>query len=640
MAGPDPAPRPSGFLALASGCIVVAALYFARDLLVPVAVALLLTFLLTPMVHRVERKHVPRVFAVLIVVGLSFAILGGIGWLISSQATELAIKLGDYQGDIERKIEDIHRSLGHGALGRATQTINQMAKDVATSQPSGNAANASWLNRGTPGNPMNVQITSVPEEGGALKTIVNSLQFVLPMAQSLIVIVLVIFMLIQREDIRDRVIRLLGHGQLSVTTQALDDAANRISRYLIAQSSINGVYGIIVGSGLYLIHIPNAPLWGLLCALLRFIPYLGIWIGAIFPIILSFVVPEGFYAARPFLTIGLFAVVELTAANVAEPVLFGASTGVSPLAILVAAVFWTWLWGGIGLLLSTPLTVLLAVAGKYVPQLSFLDVLLGDQPALKPHERYYQRLLADDPEEAEDLLEEFEQTHSAEELYTLMVLPALQMSERDHRRGVLDDPRREIIGQTMKDEVEAHRRSPSQAPIPGQEAEMVPKASVVKIVCLPAHNQADEIAGLMLANLLQEQGYSASSLSAETLAGERIDAVAESKADLVVISAMPPGAITHARYLCKRIHAKSPDIHLIVGLWNVTGDLEKARKRISGAPEARLVSGLHEALTVIHQTIQPLLTRAGDISALRPKEQPIAAAAKNQADADGVAKPI
>ncbi len=459
-----------------------------------------------------------------------------------------------------------------------------MAKDVATSQPSGNSASPSWLNRGTANNPVAVQIAPAPEASSTFTNIGNALEFIAPMARSLIVIVFVIFMLIQREDIRDRVIRLVGHGKLTVTTQALDDAATRISRYLMAQSGINGAYGIVVGTGLYFIHIPNAPLWGLLCALLRFIPYLGVWIAAACPIILSFVVPEGYYAARPFLTIGLFVVVELIAANIAEPLLFGSSTGLSPLAILVAAVFWTWLWGGVGLLLSTPLTVLVAVAGKYVPQLAFLDVLLGDQPVLEPPERYYQRLLADDPEEAEDLLEEFEKTRTLEQIYTQIMLPALRMTERDHRLGVLDDHRHEFIAQIMKDQVEARRRPPSQNPAPGQPPTVIPKDCVVNVVCLPAHDAADEIAGLMLVNLLQEQGYGASCISGETLVSERIDRAVESKLDVVVISATPPAAAAHARFLCKRIHAKSPQIRILVGLWKATGDLEKARKRMACAP--------------------------------------------------------
>jgi len=620
MAQSDAAPKSGRIVALASACIIVTGLYFARDVLVPLAVALLLTFLLAPLVHRVERLRLPRVPAVLIVVALSFAILGGVGWLISNQATDLAVKLGDYQGDIERKIENVHSYFGHGALATASRTINRMAEDVAATQPDRSGAASSWLTRGSEGNPVAVSIAAAPETGSIFKTLATALQFVSPMAQLVIVIVFVVFMLIQREDIRDRIIRLVGHGQLTLTTRALDDAATRISRYLIAQCGVNGVYGIVVGLGLYLIHIPNAPLWGLLCALLRFIPYLGVWIGAAFPIILSFVVPDGYYTARPFLTVGLFAVVEFLAANAVEPALFGSRTGVSPLAILVAAVFWTWLWGLVGLLLSTPLTVLLAVAGKYVPQLRFLDVLLGDQPVLAPPERYYQRLLADDPEEAEDLLEEFETTRSSEDLYSQIMLPALEMTERDYRRGVLDESRWNNVSQVMKDQVEAHHRPPANNPLPGQPL-AVPQNCTVRIVCLPARDQADEIAGLMLANLLHAQGYSITNISAATLASERVDMISQLKADLVVVSALPPGATVHARYLCKRIREKFPDIPLLVGIWNAKDNLEKTQKRLAGAADVRLVDGFQNAVAMIHQLIQPLLIHDADPPASGPAQR-------------------
>jgi len=298
--------------------------------------------------------------------------------------------------------------------------------------------------------------------------------------------------------------------------------------------------------------------------------------------------------------------VELLAANAVEPLLFGSRTGVSPLAILVAAVFWTWLWGLVGLLLSTPLTVLLAVAGKYVPQLGFLDVLLGDQPVLAPHERYYQRLLADDPEEAEDLLEEFETTRSSQDLYSQIMLPALEMTERDYRRGVLDESRWNNVSQVMKDQVEAHHRPPENNPPPGQPL-AVPQNCIVRIVCLPARDQADEIAGLMLANLLHEQGYSITNISAATLASERVDMISQLKADLVVVSALPPGATVHARYLCKRIREKFPDIQLLVGIWNAKDNLEKTQKRLAGAADVRLVDGFQNAVAMIHQMIQPLL---------------------------------
>jgi predicted PurR-regulated permease PerM len=610
----DAGTKPSRFLAIVSIGVVVAGLYFARDVMIPVAVALLLTFLLTPLVHRLEHLRVPRIPAVLISVGLSFGILGGIGWLISNQATDLAIQISSYQGDIERKIQNLHRSLGRGALAKASQSISQMASEVATSQPADNSGAANWLTRGTTQNPVAVEIKAVPEATSGFKILGDVFQFVAPMGQTVIVIVFVIFMLMQREDIRDRFIRLMGHGRLSVTTRALDDAATRISRYLLAQCAINGAFGLVVATGLYLIGIPNASLWGLLCALLRFIPYLGVWIGAIFPIVLSFVVPDGYYAARPVLTIGLFVVLEIVASNVLEPLLFGSRTGISPLAILVAAVFWTWLWGGIGLLLSTPLTVLLAVAGKYVPQLEFLDVLLGDQPVLSPPERYYQRLLAEDPEDAEDLLEEFEKTRTPAELYAQIMLPALKMMERDHRRGVLDESERDIIAQVMRSQAETARGSPAGVPASGETPPTISKDCVVRVVCLPARDSADEIAGLMLVNLLNLQGYCAISTPTGTLASELVESIATLKADLVIVSSTPPGAIAHAQYLCKKIRAKFPEIRLLVGIWNTDGNLERLRKRLSSDARLQVVNKLDEAPAVIHQMVQPLLMRAEEPS--------------------------
>lgn len=591
--------KPSRFLALASIGVVAAGLYVARDVMIPIAVALLFTFLLTPPVHRLEQVRVPRVAAVLITVIFSFCILSGIGWLISNEATDLAIKVSSYQGDIEHKIQNLHRRFGHGALAHATQSIEQMAKDVASSQPS-EIPISTQNQQGV--SPVPVEIKGGPETSSPFSFLGDLLQFVAPLGRSVIVIVFVIFMLMQREDIRDRVIRLMGHGRLSVTTRALDDAATRISHYLLAESGINAVFGLVIGTGLYFIGIPNAPLWGLLCALLRFVPYLGIWIGAVFPITLSFVVPEGYYAARPFLTIGLFAVVEFVAVNVAEPLLFSSSTGISRLAILVAAVFWTWLWGPIGLLLSTPLTVLLAVAGKYVPQLEFLDVLLGDQPVLSPPERYYQRLLAEDSEEAEDLVEEFEKTHTPVETYTRMMLPALQMMERDFNRHILDEADRNMIAQVIRDQSESPHESTAPTGTPA-----VPKDCCVRIACVPAHGVADEIAGIMLVNLLNRQGYSATSVTTGALASEMVNSISSLNADLVVVSAMPPAALSHARYLCKKIRAKFPEIHLLVGIWNAQGNLDRLQKRLTVNGSLRIAAQFDDALATIHQMVQPQL---------------------------------
>jgi predicted PurR-regulated permease PerM len=594
----------------AAAVITVAGLYFARDVLVPVAVALLLTFLLAPLVHRVEKMRLPRTAAVLIVVLLAFAVIGGIGYLISNQAEELALKLGSYQGDIERKIHNIRGALGHGVWAKASQTIGQMAQAVVTSQPSTEPdESATWMNRGTAAHPIDVQVISTPTGNEAvLENLGKALELVAPMTQTLIVIVFVIFMLIQREDIRNRAIRLFGHGRLSVSTQALDDAGTRISKYLIAQSAINGVYGIIVGSGLYFIGVPNAALWGLLCGLLRFIPYLGIWIAALFPIVLSFVVPEGYYAARPFLTIGLFVGVEILAANVVEPVLFGTSTGLSPLAILVAAVFWTWLWGPIGLVLSTPLTVLLVVAGKHVPQLAFLDVLLGDEPVLTPAERYYQRLLADDPEEAEDLIEEFEKSRNCDEIYSKIILPVLEMARRDLQSGALDEHRRDAMVQTIKEHVESLRKPAKKG------GAAVPPDRAIRIVCLPAHDVVDEVAGLMLTNLLMEKGYHVTCVSADSLASERVEAISKLEADIAIISALAPLATAHARYMYKRIAPKFPKLPVLIGLWDCPGDLEKVRRRMgdSAGGELRLTATLGNAVEQVGQMIQPFWLARGE----------------------------
>jgi predicted PurR-regulated permease PerM len=649
MARDDIAPKSSRFIAMASVCVVVGALYFARDVMVPLAVAVLLSFLLAPLVHRVQRLGAPRALAVFVVVIFSFAIIGGVGWLITNQITAFAERLGDYQGEIEHKIQNVRSRFGHGAFARASETLNNVAREVAASQPADGTDGKPLpiAQRGTPDNPITVEVTSGPATtSSALKVISDSLGYVAPLGQMFIVIVFVIFMLIRREDLRDRLIRLVGPGQLTLTTQALDDAGQRVSRYLLAQSLLNSVVGIIIGTGLYLLKIPNAPLWGLLCGLLRFIPYVGIWIGAAFPIILSLVIPEGYFALRPVVTLAMFVGIEVIAANFVEPLLYGSTTGVSSLAILVAAVFWTWLWGGVGLLLSTPLTVILAVLGKYVPQMKFLDVLLGDEPVLAPFERYYQRLLADDPEEAEDLIEEFEKTKNAKELYSEVLLPALQAMERDFRQGVLDEKRRNFILQAMQDEVDLRRQklvvlreeeakkanvvTPATVPVSAPATDhkgpnvvptfKVPSECVVNVLCLPAHDKADEIVASMLAHLLAEQNYCAFHLTTDALASEMVESVQKLAANVVVISALPPGATAHARYLCKKLHARFPDIQMLIGLWGAKGDLRKPQERISCAASVHISGNFDDALKTIHQIVQPLLIRAMDASAVESAE--------------------
>jgi hypothetical protein len=434
---------------------------------------------------------------------------------------------------------------------------------------------------------------------------------------------------------------------MHTTTRAFDDAATRISRYLTAQSIVNGSYGIAIALGLLAIGylfgqhrlFPNVVLWGLLCATLRFIPYIGPWIAATFPVAIAFAVYPGWGVLLG--VIGVFVVIELLSNNFMEPWLYGSSTGMSTVAILVSAVFWTWLWGPIGLLLSTPMTVCLVVMGKYVPQLHFLDVLLGDTPVLEGYERLYQRLLAMDQEEAAELAVEHLQTMPMEDVYDKVLLPALAMAEQDRHRGRLDDTRQDFIHEAMRDIVDeiaeqsrvkmvraqaaqAEATAKGVAPaavvpapvaekqqeaIDREQATTLPRDAQVSVVLLPAHDPADEIVCTMVANVLDVRGYHAKVVSVTALASEMIHTVEQEHADMVVVSALPPAAVTHARYLCKRLHAKFPDVETLVGLWMWKGDAHKAKSRIACTRSVRLVTTLCQSLDEVHQASLHLIVK-------------------------------
>jgi hypothetical protein len=433
-----------------------------------------------------------------------------------------------------------------------------------------------------------------------------------------IVVVLVIFFLVRREDLRDRFIRLVGKGQVTVTTQAIEDAAARVSRYLSMQLLLNVTFGISVTIGLYLIGVPSAILWGILGAALRFIPYIGAWIAAAVPIGLSMAISTGW--VPPILTVGLFGGLELFIGNVLEPWLYGKNTGVSPVAVLVAAVFWTWLWGAVGLLLATPLTVCLMVIGKYVPQLSFLDILLGNDEVFEPPKRVYQRLLAGDQEESTELIYGYLEHMPLVELYDTVLIPALAMAQTHWQRGEINEDRHKFIFQSLKETVEElgerqqEARATKEAEKPNQadgDSPLEPStnSSSLCVLCLPARDEADEIAAMMLAQLLATRGCTIEAVSVTALASEMVDLVEQRNADVVCISAMPPTASAHARYLCKRLQGRFPDAHLIVGLWNATGDLNKAKERIGCGATTHVVAKLATAQEKIHGLLEPLLVR-------------------------------
>ncbi|MGH7946408.1 MAG: AI-2E family transporter, partial [Opitutaceae bacterium] len=420
--------RLSWFLRLATFVLIVAILRFAEDVLMPVAFAVLLAFLLTPLVVRLTRWGLPRAAAIILTVTVAFGAIGGTGWIVTAQAIGLARELPNYEENIRQKIVALKAPRTPTMMKRMSGMVENLRREIKSAAPDRPV---------TPAAPE--EIKPVPVELKPAETTPWELArdivgpILRPLGTAGIVMIFVVAMLFQREDLRDRFFKLVSAGKLNVATQAIDDAAGRVSRYLGMQLVVNSLYGVPIGVGLFLIGIPNALLWALLATLLRFIPFVGPWIAALFPIALSLAVDPGW--TKLFYTLGLFVVMEVISNNFIEVVLYGASTGISNLALLVAAVFWTWLWGPAGLVLSTPLTVCVLVLGNYVPGMHYLSMLLGSQPVLEPPAQLYQRMLSMESEDMLDLAEKHIAEHSLEDFYEDVFVPALLLSEQDRHSG-------------------------------------------------------------------------------------------------------------------------------------------------------------------------------------------------------------
>ncbi|MBW3598974.1 MAG: AI-2E family transporter [Planctomycetes bacterium] len=575
--------KPSWILTLASIAVVVAALYLAKGVLIPLTLAVLLSFLLSPLCDWLERGRLSRIPAVLVTAALGFTVLGVAGWTAAVQMSHLAPKIPQYQDNLEAKLQSVN-SYAAGALSMFSKTAESVDEAVSPAEEVQAA-------RGTSEFPFSVRVLSSPASplqvfGGMFGTLLEVL------GTTGIVVVLVVFFLIRREDLRDRFIRLVGADHATLTTQMLEDAGARVSRYLSMLFVINATYGVAVGLGLSLIGVPSAILWGILAAVLRFIPYIGPWIAAAMPIGLAMAISTGWTA--PLLTIALFVVLELISNNVMEPWLYGKKTGVSAVAVLVAAVFWMWLWGPVGLLLATPLTVCLLVVGKHIPDLSFLNTLLGTDPVFEPKNRIYQRLLAGDQEEAVDLLDEYLRRQPLAEVYDTVLIPALALAETHWQLGELNDAKHKFIMQSLKEMLQdrGERRQEKQAQQDADQTSPAPEADDefplaartqsrrLNILCLPARSEADEIAALLLAQILESSDCLVQALPATSTAGEMADLVERRQPDVVCISATPPAAVMHAGYLCRQLRNRFPHLSLVVGLWDAQGDLSKSRERI------------------------------------------------------------
>jgi predicted PurR-regulated permease PerM len=599
----------AAFLGVVLAVVVVGTLYFARVVLIPFTLAVLITFILTPVAKLLERIHFGRIFSTLLVVVLSFIVVGAVGWTVSQQFAQVMNQLPDYRSNIHTKLEALHLSKST-ALNNASNTMNEISKDLAA-PPAGNTAAGNRTNSPSRQRPMPVEVVTSP----ALP--LDSLESVLGVIGTFgIVVVLTFFMLVRRENFRNRLISLGGHRSLHVMTQAIDDATARVSRYLRLQLLVNICYGALIGTCLHFIGIPGALLWGVLVGLLRFLPYIGPPLGGILPLLLSIAIFDGWI--KPFETFGLFAVTEILVSNFVEPALYGAYTGISSMAILLAAIFWTAIWGPIGLVLSTPLTVCLVVIGRHVPRLRFLNVLLGDEPVLTPDTRYYQRLLAMDHEEAKRVLENFLEKKSLEDLYDSVLIPALSLAERDRHHERLDrisadfviSNTRRIIAELFEERRNETRESnpsgrevappPEPQPAPESLANLAPAVPVAnpKIVVVPARDEADEIVATMLCQLLTRAGLAAVCTPLGKPV-EMIQKTVQSAPDIVCISALPPYAFSHAKSAYAKICAQLPQSGILLGIWNYPGDLDRLAARIGLADDHTVATTLSQALSEI-----------------------------------------
>ena len=535
---------------------IVASLYFGRELLVPLALAVLLTFILTPLVARLQR-WLGRIGAVLFVVMMMFAATGGVGWVLTRQTIDLANKLPSYKENIQSKLRSIPTP-NRGPFSKITKAIEELKKDLP-----GSEANAPAPGLGTGitwgASPKVTQVEIVNGRDRRLEFMQVVLTPVLgPLGTAALVLLLLIFMLLEREDLRNRIIRLIGQGHISTASQAMDDAGARVSKYLLMQIVINVTYGIPVAIGLYFIGVPNAILWGSLATVLRFIPYLGPWIAATFPILLSLASSPGWMPL--LLTIGLFIVLELISNNVMEPWLYGSSTGVTPIALIVAALVWTWLWGPVGLVLATPLTVCLVVMGRHIPKLAFLSIALSDEEALTPAEDCYQRLLRAGEHDEMELVDQYLKTNSLVTLFDSVLLPVATAAGTDHRLGFLDRERLEFVEQGLSDLLIAVSTDSPTA-----------DDTATRVCCIPAKAYRDQLAGDMLQQLLNQAGYLVRSAEARMAIGDMIAWIREAKADVACISVVVPSTLIHARYICSKLRLNFPGLKIVVGLWGRSG---------------------------------------------------------------------
>ena len=566
--------------------VVIAALYLAREVLVPIALALLLSFVLAPLVRILRTWYIPRWLGVIVAVIVGFAVIFGLGALMVSQVNQLATDLPRYQSTLSDKIQSLRgAAAGTGTLERASEVLKNLGKELDKPQITTAPPIPLGPESTPPNKPIPVEVKQ--PDPGALQTLVALITpLIHPLTTTGIVVIFVIFILMQSQDLRNRMIRLVGASDLQRTTAALDDAGQRLSRLFLTQLALNAGFGLIIGAGLWGIGVPSAPLWGMLAMILRFVPYIGALISAIFPLILAAAVGPDWSMA--IWTAALFLIVEPITGHVIEPMLAGQSTGLSPVAVVTSAAFWTWLWGPIGLVLATPLTMCMVVLGKHVPHLKFFDILLGDEPALRPEQLTYQRMLAGDPIEAVEQAQTYLKNEPLLAYYENILMEALKLAQADADSGHLDEERkqriRDVVAELL-DDLEEHEDAPKlvsdetagtkplieeiqQSEDPKERLNEIPEEWRVKkrVLCVPGRDLLGEAFALIIAQLVSREGIGARAEDRDALSISRIFSLDTEDVGLVCLCFIGETTSAQIHYAVRRLRRKMPQAFIMLTL--------------------------------------------------------------------------
>lgn len=617
----------SNLPSLVTAVVCVAALYFGREVLVPITVAILLTVLLSPIASRLEKHHFGKSLSALTVWFASMILIAFVGWLVVNQGIRMVTQIPSYSDTISKKIESI-QGAKNSSLGKAAASLRQLGQQLSNAIESTSSqakAQQESLSAKITRNPQeSKQPTPVPVEvvgehnNSGLKSLGSTITpIIAPLVKIGIIFVVTIFMLLRRDDIQERLFTLAGLNRIRMTKQAFNDATDRVIRYLWLLSSVNFSLGALFGVGLYFLGLPNALLWGVLAALLRFIPYIGSAVGAGMPIVFAFAVFSGW--TKPLIALGIYLFLEGIAGYAIEPYLYSKRTGISPLAILVAAIFWAALWGPIGLLLSTPLTLCIVSMARYIPQLEFLGVLLGDRTVGTTDVQLYLALTSSDTAAAEQAIDDYVKERSIQDLYDSVFIPVLILAEKDHA----DEPytgrrKRQLFGRLRLIVEELTVRYPKEQAMADHSADVGPDDQVLPyrhagaphlaVSCVPMRDEGDEITCIMLAHLFTRAGYDAHEVelgTARVMSDEIADHNGRS-GDIICISALPPFGVSSIRRLYKRIQSRFPKCRVAVCLWTYSGDMDSIKSLLKLSDSDLFLTTLSEAPLQLQQLVGPL----------------------------------